>query len=85
MFKKKDEAVTDFYEQCFEDFQRKTHESIKNLAKENQELKEKVNELEQENKQHSLIYSIALFILFFNCMFSCSKSNASLYHLTASK
>lgn len=41
MFKKKDEAVTDFYEQCFVDFQRRTHESIENLAKENQQLKDK--------------------------------------------
>lgn len=43
LFRKKEDTERDFYEQCFVDFQRRTHESIKHLAKENKELKERID------------------------------------------
>ena len=42
LFRKKEDTERDFYGQCFVDYQRKTHESIKYLAKENEELKEEL-------------------------------------------
>jgi predicted RNase H-like nuclease (RuvC/YqgF family) len=35
---KETKEVADFYELCFEDFQRRTHNTIQNLIKENKEL-----------------------------------------------
>lgn len=37
--KKRADEIKNYYELCFEDFQRRTHESIKSLSKENKELK----------------------------------------------
>ena len=37
--KRKVEEIKNYYELCFEDFQRRTHNSIKSLSKENIELK----------------------------------------------
>ena len=45
LFRKKEDTERDFYEQCFVDFQRRTHESIKHLAKENEELKSVINDI----------------------------------------
>lgn len=45
LFRKKEDTEKDFYEQCFVDFQRRTHESIKHLVKENEELKSVINDI----------------------------------------
>ena len=37
--RKRADEIKDYYELCFEDFRRRTHESIKILSRENRELK----------------------------------------------